>query len=395
MWIFSQGADWWDEKKSESSEYLHEFVEEHDHWWAIAIAGTVETAMRLGGGFVDVLRLGDGVRSGTWRGLLHDGLRLLSLAGPFARLGRGIARVLAPRPGGPICGWVSATQALRQTGVQHFATVEDIAAATGKVPGPTTMSELEGVLRSAGAEVRPLAAADMAAVNELAKANPHGVVMFGVEWFSKVLGKTVGHALYAFRNILGKVRIVDRYGEEVANLSELATKYPGIETANVIGATFVKNAQIVQLLNGASAVAVEVRAVMLADRKTADAKFTHFKMMRDAGYSASTAARPHKSSEPAKTIVQPIKPDIIRPVQPIKPSVARSNSKAVHTAYLHNEVTVRAGDTWESVVRPFYDNKRTPMPFNEFVKWERATNQLMGNVPDKGPPKPGTRVRIY
>ena len=62
MWLFTDLADWWDEKKQESSKYLHEFVDEHDCWWAIAIAGSVQTAMNLGGGFVDVLRLGDGVR---------------------------------------------------------------------------------------------------------------------------------------------------------------------------------------------------------------------------------------------------------------------------------------------------------------------------------------------
>src|SRR5258705_1425942 len=128
MWIFSDGANWWDEKKRESGEYLHEFVDEHDSWWAIAIAGTVETAMRLGGGFVDVLRLGDGIKEGTWRGILHDGLRLLSLAGPLARLGRGISRFVVPNPRGGICAWVSATLALRQTGVQHFAPIEELAA---------------------------------------------------------------------------------------------------------------------------------------------------------------------------------------------------------------------------------------------------------------------------
>jgi nucleoid-associated protein YgaU len=118
-------------------------------------------------------------------------------------------------------------------------------------------------------------------------------------------------------------------------------------------------------------------------------------MLRDAGYSASTAAQPHKS-EAVKTAVQPIKPNIIRPNQPIKPSITKPNSQSgpVHTGYIHNVITAKAGDTWESIVRPFYDN-HTPMPFKDFVGTQRATNQLMGNVPDKGPLKPGTRVVIY
>jgi hypothetical protein len=56
MWFFTDLADWWDEKHRESSAILHEFVDEHDSWWAVAVAGTVETSMRLGAGFVDVIR---------------------------------------------------------------------------------------------------------------------------------------------------------------------------------------------------------------------------------------------------------------------------------------------------------------------------------------------------
>ena len=197
---------------------------------------------------------------------------------------------------GGVCAWVSATQALRQTGVRHFATIEDIALAAGKAPGGATMMELEQILIAAGADVRALSTpATMAAVNELVRANPQGVVMFGISWVSSK-GATLRHALYAFRNALGKVKIVDRTGRNVEALSELADLYPGIAAAKPMAATFVKNAQIVQLINGTSAAAVEVRAVMLANEETADAKFAQYRMLRGAGYSTSTAAHPHKTA---------------------------------------------------------------------------------------------------
>ncbi len=396
MWFFTDVADWWDEKKQEASKYLHEFVDEHDSWWAIAIAGSVETAMRLGGGFVDVLRLGDGVRQGTARGILQDGLRVLSLAGPVARLGRGIARFVAPNPSGGICAWVSATQALRQTGVQHLATIEDIAAAAGKVPKGLSMVELEETLTSVGADVRPLAApADMAAVSELAQANPHGVVMFGLKWINS-RGQVVRHCLYAFRNILGRVRIIDRSGRSVSALSELADLYPGIETAQTTVATFVKNAQIVQLMDGASAAAVEVRALMLANRETADAQFAHFRTLRAAGHSARTAAAHGAftaTDHHAAAAAHLHKPGASKTaVQPVKPGVNTPNSRGVPA---HPVVVVKAGDTWESILRPFY-NSRSGIPFQTFVNMVRGANRFANpHVPERGPLKPGMRVVIY
>ena len=409
MWLFTDLADWWDEKKQESSKYLHEFVDEHDSWWAIAIAGSFQTAMNLGGGFVDVLRLGDGVRQGTWRGVLQDGLRLLSLAGPIAKVGRGISRVLVPNPSGGVCAWVSATQALRQTGVRHFATIEDIALAAGKVPGGATMMELEQILIAAGADVRVLSTpATMAAVSELVRANPQGVVMFGISWVSSK-GATLRHALYAFRNALGKVKIVDRTGRSVEALSELADLYPGIAAAKPMAATFVKNAQIVQLINGTSAAAVEVRAVMLANEKTADAKFAQYRMLRGAGYSASTAAHPHKtaaakasgvpssagSTNPSGTASSAAKPSATKP-SATKPSATGSIAAKPGGPVLQCH-TVKAGETWESIFRPSYESSSysSPLSFDEYVSAQRATNRLMGDVPETGPLQPGMNVCIY
>lgn len=405
MWLFTKLADWWDEKKKETSEYLHEFVDEQPHWWAIAIAGSVETSMRLGAGFVDVLRLGDGIKEGTWRGVVHDGLRLLAIAGPVAKVGRGIARFVVPDAGGNVCAWVSATQALRQTGVQHFATIDDLVIATGRTPGPASMPVLEDILRASGAEVTRLPKpANMLAVKELAAANPNGVVMFGIKWSrllpenGKIVEKVYEHALYAYRNILGKVKIIDRTGKSVEMLTELEPGvkpgYPGITQAYPTNATFIKNATAVTLVNGAAAIAVETRAVMLASRKTADASYARFKALRDAGYDAKTAARPDTFPAPAKKGVAPHARHTGASNRPSSPPAPVRPSAGHGTPVAHVVHTVKPGETWESVLRPFWEPK-SGIPFADFIGIEKATNRLMGHAPMRGELTPGLQIWIY
>ena len=424
MWLFTDLADWWDEKKKESSEYLHEFVDHHPHWWAIAIAGTVETTMRLGAGFVDVLRLGDGItKEGGWRGVLHDGLRLLSIAGPVAKVGRGIARFLVSDVDGGVCAWVSATQALRQTGTKALATIDDLVIATGRTPGPTSMPVLEKILEAAGATIKRLPRpSNMAAVKELAAAHPDGVVMVNLRWTrlvleeGKIVEKEAVHTVYAYRKLFGGVKIVDRTGQVVEALSELeptATKpgYAGISQAYpVSGATFVKNATVVTLVSGASAIAVEVRATALASRETIDASYERFRALRDAGYDAKTAAQPHKfPATPPKKRADHIRrhhsttpsahPTAAHPAA-THPSPAHPTPAHPGSAHPGSVVTypivhkVHRGETWESILR-FYFPADSQTPFDIYVSIEKATNRMMGLQPMRGQPEPGTEIWIY
>ena len=157
MWFFDDIPDWWDKQKHRTKEILTEFVARTHFWWRIAIAGTV--------------------KEGGRRGLAQDGL--LALAGPLAKGTRGAARFFTRDPGGGICGWVSATQVLRQTGVKHFATLEDQARAAGRTPGPSSMHEMTNLLRRLGADVRPSARfPSMKEIAAFARAHPNGVVMF-------------------------------------------------------------------------------------------------------------------------------------------------------------------------------------------------------------------------
>ena len=118
-------ADWWDTQKKESEKALDSFVDEHPNLFGVAVAGSVKTAMDLGAGFVDVLRVGEGVKKGGW-GYAQDALRVVALAGPVASVGRFGLTKFVPDVAGGLCARVSATQALRLTGTSHLAEVEEV-----------------------------------------------------------------------------------------------------------------------------------------------------------------------------------------------------------------------------------------------------------------------------
>jgi hypothetical protein len=199
--------------------------------------------MDVGAGTVDTLRFGQGSAEGGVAGFGKDALRLIGLMGP---LGKGakmvqtasqakLARLIVD-PGGGICGWVSGTQALRQTGTKAFATVHDLAQALGK-----TISDLGGsglanrveLFRQLGARISALKA--VKTIEDVASMTPNNgaVTMFNI--FGKRMNKgvleDVGHAVYAYRDNLGRLRILDRggtagaLGEVFESLGELAKKY--------------------------------------------------------------------------------------------------------------------------------------------------------------------------
>ena len=267
MFGLEELADWWDGEKQKSEKALDEFVDKHPDWFGIVFATAAATSMDLGAGFVDVLRVGEGVKEGGW-GYGKDALRVLSLAGPAARLGRlGLARV-TPNPSGGVCAWVASAKALRQTGTKHFATAQDLFKAAGHHSAPMSMAEMIPVLKKVGAATKNLGEPkNIRYLEQLTSQNPNGVILFGVSWSKG------GHALYAFRDMVGRFRIADRTGTVVSSLSELERFYPGIGNAVPQGAAVqIMNSTITQGTTLASILAVEVRTVMLVDRETANAE---------------------------------------------------------------------------------------------------------------------------
>jgi hypothetical protein len=256
-------ADWWDEQHRQSLEILDHFVEENPNLFAVAVATVVALPMELAAGTVDLLRFGQGVTEGGVGGYFKDSLRLVGIVVPVAR-GAGMAQAslngrlarLIVDPGGGICGWVSATQALRQTGTRAFAAVDDLAQALG-----TTVSNLQATtfgtlilsLKGIGARMGSLVSVKtLDDVARMTKSNG-AVTMFSVfgQRMEQGVLRRVGHALYAYRDALGRLRILDRGGRSgelpqvFTSLDELAKKYGlrgswAVEEAAVMENLFVK-----------------------------------------------------------------------------------------------------------------------------------------------------------
>ncbi|NRF70236.1 LysM peptidoglycan-binding domain-containing protein [Aquincola sp. S2] len=243
MLAASEIADWWDEQHRQSKKELERFVDDNPNLFGVMVAATVATAMDLGAGTVDALRFGEGAAEGGVAGFGKDALRLIALAGPLGRGAKlvqtagnaGLARLIVDI-GGRNCGWISGTQALRQTGTRAFAAVEDLARALGKPIselGGSHLAERVTLFRGLGARIsalRPVKTLqDIAGMTR----NDGAVTMFNI--FGKRMGKkgleSVGHAVYAYRDWLGRLRILDRggragkHGEVFESLGDLARKY--------------------------------------------------------------------------------------------------------------------------------------------------------------------------
>jgi len=243
MWAVSDIADWWDEQHRQAKKELDHFVDNNPNLFGVVVATAVATAMEVGAGTVDTLRFGQGLPEGGVKGVGKDALRLIGLAGP---LGRGakivqasanakLARLIAD-PGGGICGWVSGAQALRQTGTKAFAAVDDLARALGKSIAELGGSQLASrvqLFKQIGARISALR--PVRSFDDVAKMtqNNGGVTMFNIFGRRMEGGvlKQVGHAVYAFRDNLGRLRILDRggragkIGEVFESLEDIARKY--------------------------------------------------------------------------------------------------------------------------------------------------------------------------
>lgn len=243
MRAVSELADWWDEQHRQAKKELDHFIDNNPNLFGVIVATAAATAMELGAGAVDTLRFGEGIAEGGVTGVGKDALRLIGLAGPLGR-GAKIAQTAANTrlarlivdPGGPVCGWVSGTQALRQTGTKAFAAVDDLAQALGKsLPelGGSHLPQRVELFRQLGARISGLRS--VRAFEDVARMTPNNgsVTLFNV-FGTRMEGgvpKQVGHALYAFRDNLGRLRIMDRggsagkAGEVFGSIEEVAKKY--------------------------------------------------------------------------------------------------------------------------------------------------------------------------
>jgi hypothetical protein len=244
----SELADWWDKQKRASEAILTEWVQENPQWWAIAVAGTVQTSMDLGQGLVDVLRFGEGAAEGGIKGYGKDALRLLVLLGPLARAGGMASRLINASQVGRLrlavqvagvdgpCTFQAVNNALSIVkGKNLFLTVEDMAAATGRAVKSLTQTksglyqlgawidELVPTIRkfTMVREVKGLK--NLSEVLDVAR-RVTGVTIFAIRATVKAAGgatEELLHSVIAVSKQAGKLQFADYGGKLVGSLEEL------------------------------------------------------------------------------------------------------------------------------------------------------------------------------
>jgi hypothetical protein len=252
MWYFTEVADWFEGKRAQSNVALDQWVEESNYsQGAMLVAASTQAITTFSAGFVDVLRLGDGVKQGSLKGMGQDALRVVAIfpvgkAASIVKSARGVTLAKAVvDTGGPNCFWVASAKAFRQLGQRYsgklLVSVDDVAKALGmqmnglwKIPNLAT-----GIayLQKIGAKVGPVRA--ISATSDISKLVPPingGVVMIAVrvESHGQVIG---GHAIYAFRNALGQIRYMDRTVGRVVQATVQGTFKSIADIAPLYGAT--------------------------------------------------------------------------------------------------------------------------------------------------------------
>jgi hypothetical protein len=243
MKAVSDIADWWDEQHRTSKKALDQFVDNNPNLFGVIVATAVATSMEIGAGTVDMLRFGQGMAEGGVKGIGKDALRLIGLLGPLGRAGKMVqttanaklARLIVD-PGGGICGWVSGAQALRQTGTKAFVAVDDLARSLGRSIAELGGSQLGNrilMFRQLGARIS--STRSVSSIDDIANMTQKngGVTMFNIFGRRMENGhlRRIGHAVYAYRDNLGRLKILDRggsagrTGEVFDSLLELARKY--------------------------------------------------------------------------------------------------------------------------------------------------------------------------
>ena len=121
MWISTEIADGFEQKRTQSDALLDHWVEESHYTQGVMIvAATAKSFTTFGAGFVDVLKPGDGTKGCTLKGVGQDALRIVAIfpvgkAASLVKSAKGVATAkLVADTGGPHCFWVTSAKAFAQ-----------------------------------------------------------------------------------------------------------------------------------------------------------------------------------------------------------------------------------------------------------------------------------------
>lgn len=224
MWYLTDVAEWFEQKRNESNGILDSWVENSGYsTGSMVTASAAKAVMSFGAGFVDLLRIGDGVKEGSLKGVGVDALRALAIfpvgkAVSLLKTARGIVPAkFVVDTGGPNCFWVASAKALRQVGQTYkgrlLVSVEDLARELKMpmsnlwvIPNLTTgLSYLKRLGVKSGVVRTVSSHADIVRLLPM-----DGRVVMIVVRFSRPGGRDGYHAIYAFRTATGQIKYMDR-----------------------------------------------------------------------------------------------------------------------------------------------------------------------------------------
>jgi hypothetical protein len=266
---FSQIADWWDAQDKETEKILDDWVMNSSSDGEIALKVVPQAAYKLasfvGAGFVDALRLGEGIaeyqKTGSKWALFQDATRVLVVAGPVAKVVgvagnaakavvgvRAASKIIVPAEAMGPCSFVAVQDALsfiRGKTVQMFASLVDITKATGGANEGMWVEQLLRYspviqkLKQLGVVAKPLGYAKTIEEVAAAARNARGPVLFSIEWIEEIKSITpniheieeAGHTFVAYKDWLGRVRYMDYadgpVGRAFASIEEAAQRGSG------------------------------------------------------------------------------------------------------------------------------------------------------------------------
>ncbi len=256
-------ADGFDRELDQAEKGLDEWVESSRYSkTSMASASTAIAFMRFGQTFVDVLRIGNGLREGTFRGVGSDAMRLLTVVGIA---GAGISRlsrvlVVTQQAETFNCSWITAVNAARRVGQRFFGSLDEFAKAAGvdlaalAETGGTDAAQfaklVEGMKKIGLAveEVRP-PSDSVEAIADVLKARPSGALGFAIKYESG--GRTLGHQLFATYSKTDGLVITDTTATIFRGAKVLSKVY---KDAKLLPSHmfFLKNAAILELAQGAA-----------------------------------------------------------------------------------------------------------------------------------------------
>ena len=380
MWFLTELADGFARVVHDEDVYLDkigtdaasDFLKEESNGNLVKLygAGVFQAGFKMSttvlNGFVDVLRLGDGVKKGGW-GYGEDAFRALMIVGPTLRGARWAAGLVA---GVDLdaslgnCAWVAGARAIRLTSMRLFASVTDLARSVNMPFSETSglyPDELQKVLKQVGVASK-LTTKELTDIKDVPKEAfkvRDGVLVFAVKW--KMGEREVGHALIARWGFSG-VKIIDRSGKVVRSLAELNGNYPNIGSAKpYLQGLIIPNSIAVRRLGTipslASMIAVRVIPALVQERALAPKPAPVVPRI--------TPAKPPAFANPSS---------YKGPVQHTECINLNSDTPEICRSYY--TYTIVPGDTLTSIARRIYGDDKYA---RHIYRWNTA---LLGPNPD-------------